>query len=824
MLLKDKGEKIDDIPVKISYRIIELFSAGLYSSPNKAFEELVSNSYDANAGKVSVYIPSNVIEDNAIIWVCDNGESMNKDGLKDLWKIGDSPKEAIRNKPTNGRLQIGKFGIGKLATYILTNHLTYVCKTKDGYFAVTMDYGKIVGDVENLMLDEIKLTENEAKEILEKYIEVEGQKMISFDLFGDKSEDNWTFTILSTLKAKVSEIKEGRLKWILSTALPLNPGFQLFFNGKNLESSKVKTDPWKTWVFGEDDNVVAKNDDFELGTYNDKPCVHLPSIRNVTGRIDLYRESLLTGAKSERLGRSHGIFVMVRERLINIDDALFGMDALSHGVFNRSRITVHVDGLDEYITSTREAIKEVQARTELVAYIKKKFQEVKDWYFNQIEDEELSNRASYKIAHTSSSYSRRPILIAAKKFFDNEISDLWLTDIPKNLSVEEQTEFVSRIESDLASEEGIIKDVVWVTLNPSEPLAKLDSSTGVASINIMHPFFAKFIEEVGSFLPFKLIALTEILTEVSLVEQGVDEYQIKEIMRRRDGILRELTFSDKPNTPLVASLLKATVSDADGLEDSVTKAFGSMGFETTPIGGKGTPDGLAVAYLGHRDSDQKYSITFDAKSTAKSKIMASTAHISGVVRHKEDYDANYVVVVAIDFEGATNPDSAVNKEATKHKVTLLRVNDLIKLILYTGLKQLSLEKLRDLFESCHTVIDTSVWIENLKDIVVEKGPFKELLEVVDNLQRTDNAIPNVTSIRFGLKGIDSKYDDLTNANIKALLQSLENIVPQYVTLQGESFSITTSPSIILKEINNVSSDSSIPIEFREEYLKAFSQD
>ena len=37
-------KKIDDIEVSISYKIIELFSAGLYSSPNKAFEELICKS------------------------------------------------------------------------------------------------------------------------------------------------------------------------------------------------------------------------------------------------------------------------------------------------------------------------------------------------------------------------------------------------------------------------------------------------------------------------------------------------------------------------------------------------------------------------------------------------------------------------------------------------------------------------------------------------------------------------------------------------------------------------------------------------------------
>ena len=56
MDFETKGKKIGSIPVEMTYRIIELFSAGLYSSPNKAFEELVCNSYDAGAKKVSVFV------------------------------------------------------------------------------------------------------------------------------------------------------------------------------------------------------------------------------------------------------------------------------------------------------------------------------------------------------------------------------------------------------------------------------------------------------------------------------------------------------------------------------------------------------------------------------------------------------------------------------------------------------------------------------------------------------------------------------------------------------------------------------------------------
>ena len=43
------GRATDDIEVRLSYRIVELFSEGLYTSPSKAVEELVANSFDAGA-------------------------------------------------------------------------------------------------------------------------------------------------------------------------------------------------------------------------------------------------------------------------------------------------------------------------------------------------------------------------------------------------------------------------------------------------------------------------------------------------------------------------------------------------------------------------------------------------------------------------------------------------------------------------------------------------------------------------------------------------------------------------------------------------------
>ena len=345
MNLESVGKKIDDIDVTISSRIIELFSAGLYSSPNKAFEELICNSYDAFASKVAVYSPDDPTVSNAYIWVCDNGEGLNAGELKQLWKIGESLKRMDKERDKK-RLQIGQFGIGKLSTYILARKLTYISKKDERYILATMDYNLINNDVNGIKIDEREVTEEEVKQIADEYIKSE---LLNFELFGEKASKTWTISLLTELKPKASEIKLGRLKWLLSTALPLNPGFELKFNGAEVESSKVKTPIMKKWIIGKEDETLDKIDGAisrveKDADGEDKYFVDLQNLRGINGEFVLYEDSLVDG-KSSYLGRSHGIFLSIRGRLINLDDPLLGMEAFSHGAFNRTRIIINADEL-----------------------------------------------------------------------------------------------------------------------------------------------------------------------------------------------------------------------------------------------------------------------------------------------------------------------------------------------------------------------------------------------------------------------------------------------------------------------------------------------
>lgn len=816
MNLDTVGEKIDDIEVSISHRIIELFSAGLYSSPNKAFEELVCNSYDAFASKVAVYVPSDFTVEGAYIWVCDNGEGLNKDELKKLWRIGESSKREgnVRDKK---RLQIGQFGIGKLATYILARKLSYISKKDGRYILATMDYNLIKEDYEKLLIDEREVKEEDAKALLEQYV---NEKLVQFDLFGDNAEETWTVSLMTELKPKAGEIRLGRLKWILSTALPLNPGFELCFNGEKIVSSKINIPVMQKWVIGENDDTAKKIKTAEcrVVTCNGKEeyFVDFENLKGVHGEFILYENSLVEG-KSAELGRSHGIFLIIRGRLINLEDALLGMEAFSHGVFNRCRIIVNADELDKNLTSTREAVKDSVPFTQLKEYIKKKFNnEVRKYYFDQqIQMEEKKNVAS-RMAQTSYLTSKKPVYDFVQNFYSGRILNPILIERPLD---EDREELLSLYEKNLETGEQVIEHIKWDYKNIDDPIAKLNLKSRVLTVNKAHPYVANYIDSNNNMIPLESMVITEVLTESHLYELNVDEETINMIIRKRDNTLRQLALADKVGIPAVAMYLKDSLNNPSGLEDAVARVLEAIGFEVTPIGGNGEPDGKADAFLGYDENGKSkgYSLTYDAKSTAKSRISAGTAHLSGLKRHQAKYNADYCIEVAIDYQGANDDDSAITFESQREKVTMISANDLIKLLLLVTPKQLGLDKLKDLFETCYSPRQVHEWIERLEKREVEIPPYYDLVDVIYDLQKNDTEAPVVEVVRRELnRKIDKKA---SSGEVREWLSLLVKLVPGCVSVEGNYVSVQVKAETIKDRIHKAISE--IPIEIQPLYNEIF---
>src|SRR6202051_3743331 len=227
------GSEAAKINVRLSYRIVELFSEGLYRSPNKAVEELVANSFDAGARTVQVILSSDLHAQDASIVVIDDGEGMGVEGLKCHWLIGVSNKRQLADKLPLGRQQIGQFGIGKLATYVLAERLTHISKHGGKYYSTSMDYNAIdrrVGEVEPktpITIALRELTEDQAKEAVSTWTNTSAFKASGMKLFGKSAPKAWTMAIMSNLKDKVHEIRPGVLEWILRTALPLRDDFAI---------------------------------------------------------------------------------------------------------------------------------------------------------------------------------------------------------------------------------------------------------------------------------------------------------------------------------------------------------------------------------------------------------------------------------------------------------------------------------------------------------------------------------------------------------------------------------------------------------------------
>lgn len=817
MNLESVGKKIDDIDVTISSRIIELFSAGLYSSPNKAFEELICNSYDAFASKVSVYSPDDPTVSNAYIWVCDNGEGLDAGELKQLWKIGESLKRKDKDRDKK-RLQIGQFGIGKLSTYILARKLTYISKKSERYILATMDYNLINDDVNGIKIDEREVTEEEVRQIANEYIRPE---LLNFELFGEKASKTWTISLMTELKPKASEIKLGRLKWLLSTALPLNPGFKLKFNGAEVESSKVKTPIMKRWIIGKEDETLEKIDGAVSRVEKDtsgeeKYFVDLQNLKGINGEFILYEDSLVEG-KSSNLGRSHGIFLSIRGRLINLDDPLLGMEAFSHGAFNRTRIIINADELDDNLTSTREAVKDSVPFSQLKEYIKKKFNnEVRKFYFDQEKKRDQEKSVSYRMAQTSYTTSRRPVYNFIQKFFEDKIINPLLIEKP---TPDKKEQLLGLYERDLETGEQVIEKIEYDYKQIEEPIAKLNLLTKTLWINKSHPYVANYIDSNNNLIPLESMIITEVLTESHLYELSLDEGMINDIIKKRDSTLRQLALSDKMGIPTAAMLLKESLDNATGLEEAVARVLTVLGFEVTPIGGNGEPDGKAEACLGFSEEGKKkgYSLTYDAKSTAKNKIAAATAHLSGLRRHREKYSADFSLEVAIDYQGSTDEMSAISIEAKNEKVTMLTAKDLIKLLLLTTPKQIGLDKLRELFETCYAPQDVHEWIENIEKLKVEKPPYYELIDIVYELQKTDSEAPVLSIIRYQLK--EKMKKDYSTMQVREWLILLSNLVPGSVTIDGDYVGAQASAQIIKERVHKAIND--MPLGYQPLYDEIF---
>ena len=131
-------------------------------------------------------------------------------------------------------------------------------------------------------------------------------------------------------------------------------------------------------------------------------------------------------------GRSHGFFVYVFGRLINVADGHFGIktDELRHGTFGRIRVVVNMNGLDAFLQSDREHIREGPVLADAQNILRGIFNFVKSFIDKHDAGEDPGTKLARKLGGSPASLSRRPIIELARASLHGKIRSRYLAIPP----------------------------------------------------------------------------------------------------------------------------------------------------------------------------------------------------------------------------------------------------------------------------------------------------------------------------------------------------------------------------------------------------------
>jgi hypothetical protein len=822
------GNTTDNIDVKISHKIIRLFSEGLYSSPNKAIEELVSNSFDAGAQNVHIILSSDLRDPDATIVVVDDGEGMDGESLKKHWIIGESTRR--RGTRTSRRKPIGKFGIGKLSTYVLASKLTHICKAANNYYAATMDYSMLSGspqegtggvfDEQLIKIPLRTLTEQQAKDLVQRWIGGDKEGYQRLKLFGEGSSMSWTVAIMSGLKDMGKKVSLGRLKWVLRTAMPQRSDFNLFLDGDPITPPEIEL-PFKTFVIGKDvvqmsppcpDGLIEREDTEEpedsihrYGVY------HGSLLGRITGQIEVYNDELDRG--KPKFEQSSGFFVYVRGRRVNVDDPGFGIERnlLRHGTFSRFRMIVHIDSLDEALRSSRESFQQGELYEEVQSYLKAGFNFARNRLVEKDREQTPASRISSSISSAPGSLTRKPLLALAYMVAENKATPFYIR-YPTGLSPDQQATFLEKLKVQTDSESGLIESTELTMLDSRDGIAVLDIQQGKLLINLTHPFIASFQDSFSNpkwSLPLEMIVMTEILMEAHLYHMGLDERKIRDIIGRRDELLRQFVKTSKRRTAgMIAISLMDARNEKNKLEEEMRAAIEAMGFANViHIGGRGNPDGTAEAHLAALEDGtaQRYKVGLEAKSGGS--VSAHRLDISAIARHMEDYKCDHHLVIGNGFDTKSGDETATVREIRTHKentgktISLMYIDDLARLVRIASSKRIGgLRRLRDLFKTCITPEESKCWVDTLAAETPDNWPYKEILETIWNLAREQ---PNEAVEYAAVVAMLRHLDPPINLNKQELIECCKamHVMAQGVVFAREnSVEIERRPDLLIDDI------------------------
>jgi len=820
---REFGEREDSIQIDISYRIIRQFSKQLYDNPRRAIEELVCNSYDANATECHISTPES--EDDSL-FVLDDGHSMNLDDLEWLWKVATSPKMQGPDdeREQGGRKQIGKFGVGKLASFALGRRLTYVA-TKEGVTRVVSVHQNRLRDDEEAD-DEFSVYQFPSEEAEERL----GDYFHDVRNPWEEEWDTWTLAAISDILPENTgnDLQPWHLKNMIRTAIPVSTNFTAFLNREEIDErdppgellytvdvteedviNELETDIRSYWA-GEkgidNEDVDDKLCDVETTTFpnpentdEEIAGIRVPELGLVSGTGKLYSRSITTSKRKERGFQDNGFRVYVRGKLVNKRDHLFGIESQSHSAFSKFIGEFEMPDLDDEIRVHRNDFSKTHS-LKLARTVAKRV-------FLNVRAEDRSRRSS-STGSTSSDNSDESLTTGS---FSSRL---------KNRNQRYAFDAVAGLSGGLAETESRIEDIDLETrgLNPTDRAVSYDSEDNTVVINESHPLFDtlqqrdEFTEHIED--AFKEILAGRLLIHGYMRTKGANGTALAQSRQIFDSILRSAAnnLGADEISYLLDELDEASTIGHARFEEAIVDIFDNIGLSAAQVGGADTHDGvIEIPQIG---DNKRFSV--EAKGS-KGIITNKSVGLDDVNRHRVEADCQRAILVAREFklDGIgdkksallRNLDEDINEEMVS-KISLL-TTDAIEIFLKLHDRQpFTYSEAIEILENDRVPGEITGFVREVWENKPDDKLARKVLEAAhDFMEKNPKNSPSIGALTADDRLWDEDREDITKR-----VESL-SVLTNSVEMKGDDkFELDAPVDAIMQEVDEVKADASSVLE------------
>ncbi len=799
---KDIGaSEEDDVEVDISYDIIRQVSAQLYTNPRKAIEELVCNSYDAGARECWIRLPASPQDPLVVL---DNGKSMDLNGVKGLWKIAYSPKaKAGENqlRIENDRMQIGKFGVGKLATFALGKRLTHIACTGSDVRLVSVGQSEIRQQATGRPRFKIfKASLSTAKPMLESFL-------VELPKPWEQDWNTWTIAFIEQIEpqAAARSLKVGFLRQMIATALPVSAGFKVYLDKqlvpeKTISQSQIsiKIDVGNPSVCKRIEEALQaywqgqlgkeKIEDVPSDYYKLKQCkvenpkevsekveaILVPYLGPVTGTAIMAKKSLTTTKLKERGYSDNGFFVYVHGKLVNPEDPLFGITQRSHKYWIKFSGTFEMRGLDEVLLVQRNQVSE-SPQTKVA-------QEVLRTVFNYVRVKEEAKEEGAKEPVDFGKRLRVIMPILAPQA---------VIGLAKGISTD--IEF-KKLKIDTIK-------VDYATFGEDAPAARFDVQESKILVNEDHPLIVAINEVTKSralrHVFGEVIAGME-MTKGFLRFRGVEATIVDGAEDIMEASLRSAAnFVRDEVAEQILSIEDASYQGGTPFENAVVTAFRALHVSAKRIGFADEPDGVIVIPMSDRPNLR---ISIEAKGS-KGVVSHKQLAQATVSRQMKERKCTHAVAIAREFQmkGRGKRESALWRE-NRRKVTLMRVDAIAHMLKLHSQRRFTYDNAAKILTTFKRPDNMIPFIDKIWSELPDLGLLKLVLDEAQEIVEADTQ--NCPDPGMIVEALRRKNHSVKKKDVITLLQAVQIATGMIIILneKDSSFRVIAPTETILHSL------------------------